>query len=150
MPTLLAIIDCLLTSFGSCSHTSHSVSLSSSSPSSLSPLPPLSPHSPSSPFLSLLPLYLSLPSPLSLSLPLNSTPEQPRVTVVERFLQLSLYVEKNVLYPLSFLFALNLSALHYQTRFGELLVSLSLKLLPYPLSLFLNLFATIRPLIALI
>ena len=65
-----------------------------------------------------LPPSVSPPIPPSL-LSSPSYPESPKVTPVEWFLQVSLFLEKNLLYPLSFLFALNLSALHYKARFGD-------------------------------
>jgi len=40
--------------------------------------------------------------------------------IIERILQISLFLEKNIFYPLSFLYAFNLSALHYKARFGDL------------------------------
>lgn len=46
--------------------------------------------------------------------------EDPKLSVLEQLLQLSLFLEKNVFYPLTFLFAFNLSAHHYKIVFGEL------------------------------
>jgi len=45
---------------------------------------------------------------------------EPRLSNVEKVMQWLLFIEKNVLYPLCFLFAFNLSAHHYQARFGDL------------------------------
>lgn len=44
----------------------------------------------------------------------------PEMSPVEKVVQWLLFIEKNVLYPLSFLFAFGLSAHHYKARFGDL------------------------------
>lgn len=49
-----------------------------------------------------------------------SSIEEPKLSVVEHLMQWSKFLEKNVFYPLTFLFALNLSAHHYKIVFGEL------------------------------
>lgn len=57
----------------------------------------------------LLILYLSLPPP-----------EMPKVSYIEHVLQWLLFIEKYVLYPLTFLFGFNLSAHHYKARFTDM------------------------------
>ena len=57
------------------------------------------------------------PVPLSLSLP---PPEMPKVSYIEHVLQWLLFIEKYVLYPLTFLFGFNLSAHHYKARFTDM------------------------------
>lgn len=47
-------------------------------------------------------------------------PVAPKLSPLEQILQLLLFLEKNVLYPLTFLFAFGLSALHYKAVFGDL------------------------------
>ena len=44
----------------------------------------------------------------------------PKVSYVEHVLQWLLFTEKYILYPLTFLFAFNLSAHHYKARFMDL------------------------------
>ncbi len=44
----------------------------------------------------------------------------PSLSLIEKIMQWFLFVEKNILYPLTFLFAFNLSAHHYKARFGDL------------------------------
>jgi hypothetical protein len=64
------------------------------------------------------PVSFSFLSLLSLSLP--SLPEMPKVSYVEHILQWLLFIEKYVLYPLTFLFGFNLSAHHYKARFTDM------------------------------
>ena len=47
-------------------------------------------------------------------------PEMPKVSRVEHMLQWLLFIEKYILYPLTFLFAFNLSAHHYKARFSDM------------------------------
>ena len=46
--------------------------------------------------------------------------EMPKVSYVEHMLQWLLFTEKYILYPLTFLFAFNLSAHHYRARFTDM------------------------------
>jgi hypothetical protein len=46
--------------------------------------------------------------------------ELPEVSIIEHILQVSLFIEKNVMYPLSFLFGLSLSAVYYRAKFGDI------------------------------
>jgi len=46
--------------------------------------------------------------------------EDSKLSVVEYLLQWLIFIEKSIFYPLTFLFALNLSAHHYKLEFGEL------------------------------
>ena len=46
--------------------------------------------------------------------------EDPKLSVVEYIMQLSLFIEKNILYPLTFIFAFNLSAHYYKFKFGDM------------------------------
>ncbi|XP_019858793.1 PREDICTED: pecanex-like protein 1 isoform X1 [Amphimedon queenslandica] len=46
--------------------------------------------------------------------------EQPKVSLVEQLLQVSLFLEKNVFYPLCFLFGINITAVYYRAKFGEI------------------------------
>lgn len=52
--------------------------------------------------------------------PFPPPPETPSVSVLERLLQMSLFLEKYIFYPLSFLYGFNLSLLRYKTIFGDL------------------------------
>ena len=44
----------------------------------------------------------------------------PKVSFAEKILQMTLFLEKNILYPLVFLVGLNLSAVYYKAKFGNL------------------------------
>ena len=46
----------------------------------------------------------------------------PKVSVVERILQVTVFLEKNIAYPLTFLFGLNLTANYYLLRYGHMSV----------------------------
>ena len=46
----------------------------------------------------------------------------PKVSVMEKILQVTLFVEKNILYPFTFLLGINYVAIYYNAKFGNLLV----------------------------
>ena len=46
----------------------------------------------------------------------------PKVSVMEKILQVTLFVEKNLLYPFTFLLGINYVAVYYNAKFGNLLV----------------------------